>query len=246
MVNQTKIAVVFGMIFCAAIAYGQKDEKEIPPNVQRYIDAWPNVVRINPLRLHVGQIGKFDDKSYSYLRVEQILNENEMFVTPCFNYGYFAKTFRYVKKEGKPFVIRNFPTKDTVDGEKLQLEGTFEVVGTKTYPTSKRTVHVVEPFDMDSVKPFLAEIERKVEAKKRKEREAEEEREAVLRRRTWTDKTGKFSVSAEFIEIEKIKGDFLVKLSKKWGVIISVPMKRLCKSDQEYVRKELRRRISGK
>ncbi len=50
--------------------------------------------------------------------------------------------------------------------------------------------------------------------------------------REWTDSTGKFSVEAELMEV---KGDKVV-LKKSDGSIISVPIARLRKTDQEYLK----------
>ncbi|MBC8354186.1 MAG: hypothetical protein H8E66_19510 [Planctomycetes bacterium] len=52
--------------------------------------------------------------------------------------------------------------------------------------------------------------------------------------RTWTDSAGKFSVDAEFVELTKD----LVVLRRETGKEISVPLSKLSKADQSYVRSQ--------
>ena len=50
--------------------------------------------------------------------------------------------------------------------------------------------------------------------------------------RIWTDATGQFSVTAEFIELSLGK----VTLREANGATVRVPLRRLSESDQQYVR----------
>ena len=49
--------------------------------------------------------------------------------------------------------------------------------------------------------------------------------------RTWRDSTGKFAVEAEFIEVRKDK----VKLRKKDGRRITIPVSQLSAADQRFI-----------
>ena len=61
--------------------------------------------------------------------------------------------------------------------------------------------------------------------------------------RTWTDATGKFSVKAKFIEFKNSQ----VHLERREdGKKINLPMARLSKEDQKWIRDELRRRFEEK
>lgn len=58
--------------------------------------------------------------------------------------------------------------------------------------------------------------------------------------RSWTDSTGQFNIEAEFVEYAK--GD--VKLKKADGETITVPMNKLSKADQTWIRTLLRERLA--
>ena len=51
--------------------------------------------------------------------------------------------------------------------------------------------------------------------------------------RTWSDTTGKFRIEAELVSVEEGK----VNLKKKDGEVVSVPLAKLSKADQEFVAK---------
>jgi hypothetical protein len=54
--------------------------------------------------------------------------------------------------------------------------------------------------------------------------------------RTWTDNTGSFKVSAEFVSF----GNGKVKLRKQDGNEVTVPLERLSTADVEFVRERCR------
>ena len=64
---------------------------------------------------------------------------------------------------------------------------------------------------------------------------------AVAELRKWSDTSGGFSVSATFVNIEK--GN--VSLRKEDGSVVTVPLAKLSKSDQEYVRTETQKKPKG-
>jgi hypothetical protein len=51
-------------------------------------------------------------------------------------------------------------------------------------------------------------------------------------RRTWNDATGRFSIEAEFVSAD----DERVKLRKKDGSTVDVPIKKLSKADRDWIR----------
>lgn len=59
--------------------------------------------------------------------------------------------------------------------------------------------------------------------------------------RTWTDKTGKFKTEAVFVDFKEDS----VRLKKKDGSIISVPIEKLSKADQEWLMKEKSVTVDG-
>ena len=64
--------------------------------------------------------------------------------------------------------------------------------------------------------------------------------EPQLEFRTWTDASGKFSTEAAMLRY----ADGKVDLQKRDGGLVSLPVSRLSRADQRYVRNELRRRRS--
>jgi hypothetical protein len=56
----------------------------------------------------------------------------------------------------------------------------------------------------------------------------------VLGLRTWSDATGKFRIEAELVNVE----GGTVNLKKKNGEVVSVPLAKLSKADQEFVKQE--------
>jgi hypothetical protein len=59
--------------------------------------------------------------------------------------------------------------------------------------------------------------------------------------RTWSDKSGKFKIEAEFVEILEGK----VKLKRADGKVIEVPLASLSRDDQQYLRELMRKRREG-
>ena len=54
--------------------------------------------------------------------------------------------------------------------------------------------------------------------------------------RKWTDSTGQYTVEAEFLDFK----DGKVRLSKENSTIVAVPIERLSKADQEWVRRQVK------
>lgn len=101
----------------------------------------------------------------------------------------------------------------------------FEVIGTKQY-NSVAGIKTV---------PLLRRLSKDDLAARIKEREAAAE---ALLYRTWTDSDGKFTIRAKFLKFSDSK----IYLQKEDADKIEVPMRRLSKADQEWVRSELKKR----
>lgn len=86
---------------------------------------------------------------------------------------------------------------------------------------------------------LAAELVAAAEEASRAERE---EAARIARTRTFTDKTGEFSVDAEFVEFKVDKGVSTVFLKKADDTTIGVPMNRLSDDDQKWVREYLKSR----
>jgi hypothetical protein len=50
--------------------------------------------------------------------------------------------------------------------------------------------------------------------------------------RTWTDRTGKFSIAAELVELK----DGTARLKKEDGSVVAVPAEKLSDADQAYLK----------
>jgi hypothetical protein len=66
-------------------------------------------------------------------------------------------------------------------------------------------------------------------------------RSAFAETRTWTDASGKFKIEADFLEI--VEGQ--VKLQRPDGKRMSLPLAKLSKDDQAYLKEEMKRRRNG-
>ena len=67
-----------------------------------------------------------------------------------------AQTFH--KKSGEPLMFRKFPMDGLADGKASRTAKAVEVVGTESYTTvlgAKKTVFVVEPFDLEKWQPVI-------------------------------------------------------------------------------------------
>lgn len=56
--------------------------------------------------------------------------------------------------------------------------------------------------------------------------------------RTWVDRSGKFEIQAEFLEVKQGKA----RLQKSDGTIVNIPLAKLSKQDQLYLRDLVKRR----
>ena len=64
---------------------------------------------------------------------------------------------------------------------------------------------------------------------------------AVAESRTWTDSSGKYAIDADFMDCDGTT----VRLRKRSGEVISIPLDRLCKEDREHVRQQTQQQGVG-
>ena len=172
---------------------------------------------MDPFSLRVGQIGRFDMRALT-VKAAQVLAPDQMHVVPertatRINFIGLEARQSFFTEVGDRILVKGVSTAGITDGRSVNPGNVFEVTGTESYRTvvgSTKTIFVVEPFDMELIKPFIAKP----------------------KYRTWKDGTGKFTVVAEFLSYE----DGQVRLKRKDNhKIISVPLSRLSGADEAYV-----------
>lgn len=118
--------------------------------------------------------------------------------------------------------LTDYPTAGLADGDQVRLIGLVKIDGTKSYTTAsgdKKTVRVVR-----LVKQKISQPKKGPDGK-------------VLWFRIWTDNTGKYTMVGNFYALK----NNLVYLGRKDnGKTIKVPMSRLSKKDQEWIRDEIK------
>lgn len=193
-------------------------------------------------QLQVGSIGKLDDRKGLVL---QVINESEML---C-RVGVLEETLH--QKPGSlvqmrvnqafptAVWIRGVSTVGLADDQSVDLPQVFVVAGTKTYITgdgTTATVMVLEAIERERIEKCLIEFRRASEEKKADEARDEAERKEAARWRNWTDKSGRFTVVAEFLKFELGK----VHLRRKDnGAILSISPSLLDAKDQQWIRENL-------
>lgn len=126
--------------------------------------------------------------------------------------------------------LTGYQTKDLVDGQAVRLVGPAEFVGTKSYETvdgGTATVRVV--------RLVTAERQAELDAARLPPAAAPDEVRSAPpvqdQWRTWKDASGKFSVDAKW----RGMAGGVVRLERRDGTILSVPMDRLSGSDRAWV-----------
>jgi len=147
-------------------------------------------------------VGKFGTWNYQFT-VLQVIGPAEMLASV----------------QGQTVLIMGLSTQGVVDGLDVRSSGLFEVSGTQTYETAlglTNTVLVFKTLDLKAARPIMDKlISEAVAADKR------------LRMRTWSDRSGKHSVDAVFVEYKGGK----VRLEKAGGKLITLPLSRLSTAD---------------
>lgn len=96
--------------------------------------------------LAVGRLGQIQRSIY----IAQVIGPTE-----------FRASSSSDPSKGQDFIVRGMSTAELADDTSIELETPFEVTGTTTYVTilgATRTVPVIEPFDMEHIKPFADEL----------------------------------------------------------------------------------------
>jgi len=130
-------------------------------------------------------------------------------------------------KGSEVMLIRGLDMTKVTDGVEFVLQHPIVIQDTYIYTAvsgGQKTVLVLE-CDSRKFDEFIRDMEAQAEA-------------ALFR--TWTSSTGKFSVVAKFVEFKNGR----VHLERKGdGKKIELPMSRLSKEDQEFIREILRRQL---
>jgi len=193
----------------------------------------------NPPDFKVGDWGC----TSAWFRVLNKLSDTECLVLPRYKIDQFDEST--VKTLGPPsrrlfgvlddsevMLIRGLDMSKASDGVQFVLQYPVVIQGTYSYTAvsgSQKTVLVLERNDSK-----LNEIAEAADKRWEDSRKAAED--ALFRKRT--DSTGKFSVAARFIEFKNAR----VRLERKEDrKEIDIPMSRLSKYDQEWIRDELGR-----
>lgn len=125
--------------------------------------------------------------------------------------------------------LEGFPTKDLLSDQSVRLIDHVLALGTKTVSSSKGdlTIRVIRMLDAEEMEArnsaMLKEQEEKLAATKKKEM------------RVWTDSTGKYTFHARFLQYKAR----IVYLESDVGEERRVPMDKLSKDDQSWVRAKL-------
>ena len=170
-----------------------------------------------------------------------------------------STTHRYIS-----FWLKGFSTKGVVDDDNVTIPWVVDVTGTKKYTTSagtQSTVLLIEPHQQTDKERKAEEEQRKADEqaaqkqqqaaeeaakkerqakedaaqKRQKEKQAELDRNAAAEKalwRVWTDASGTHTMEARF---KSMIGD-QVKLLKRDGTQISVPLEKLSEEDREWIR----------
>ena len=110
------------------------------------------------------------------------------------------------------------PTDDLIDGQPLDLSRQlFEYIGTKRYTNARRTSTTVPCLEFRRAATMADLLGMEI--------------------REWKDDSGKFSIRAQFVKYER--GEVSLQDSRT-SKLDSVPLKRLSREDQSYVRRTLR------
>jgi len=153
-------------------------------------------------------------------------------------------------------------TKGLVDGKNFYVGGFWVVGGTMQYKTAiggTKTVFVLEQVDLEWLKAeakkrmapsTISKITETIEKEKAQREKAEADKEAATEKakadriaaeekakwRTWTDSTGQYKTEAEFGGVAGGK----VKLIKKDGSTVRLPLEQLSAEDQQWIKNKHR------
>lgn len=137
-------------------------------------------------------------------------------------------TRSYTTHEYFYFWLKGFSTKGVVDDDEVTIPWVVNVTGTRKYDTG-RTVLVIEPrLQTDEELQAKAEVAQKKSALARK---AAAEKARRTQWRTWADASRTHTVEAQYKGV--IGGQ--VKLVKRDGTEISVPLEKLSEEDRGWI-----------
>lgn len=207
-------------------------------------------------KMNVGHVGRIPAGSpegektpYYGVTILQVLGETEILVEVAMiewrqKFSGEGATARFLGFAPEPagsvtVIVRGVDTTGAVDGKRIDLEGDWQVAGTQSYQAvngAQRTVFVLEPVELPAP-PKPAKKPEPVEPAEPAEPEptvddAPPEAKPEPLVREWSDATGKFRVEAEFRGL--VGG--MARLRTRDGRDISVPLEKLSKTDQDWIR----------
>ena len=206
---------------------------------------------MDPFRLRVGQVGVLGKTSGSVTReMAKQLGEMKLVTYGSADYKIIqvlkdAVLLRVIAADRDFLLIylEGISTKGLVTDRMLRMRGKlFHVAGTKTYETvagGTNTVFVLRMLDEDKITDYLeknkpAVITLKPSPKPSTKPKGQPKKEFVVR--TWTDTNTKQAFEAEFLGVAFGK----VKLRKKDGTELQIPVEQLSLQDQAWIRSRRR------
>ena len=176
------------------------------------------------VRFEVGSVGKV----WGWMKVIEVVDKSNMIV------NWTDRT------TDQRLWLEGFSSDGITDDKMISVSGPVIVSGTKQYESNvgKATVLVIKPVIEDvekvSVKAAAARECAEEAAKAENERKAAAE---AAKWRTWTDSFGQHTIEAEFSGM--IAGN--VKLTKKDGATIQLPLEKLSDEDQKWIESRIKK-----
>ena len=143
--------------------------------------------------------------------------------------------------ESEPMLLRGLDMSKVTDGAKFILQHPVWIDGTYDYTNvsgARKTILVLD-HNAEKLKKFETEIEAKAEAKQQdaiERAKAKQDRKDAIEAakwRTWTDATGEHHIEARLGGVSA--GN--VKLTKRDGTVLTMPLEKLSDEDQEWIKK---------
>ena len=200
-----------------------------------------NTARLYVRELTVGQVGDLKDHGESVqFKVISVVDGSNLLAEydATIDYGGGFRPDGTISRIGKEhhyvdFWLKGFSTKGIVDGDDVKIPWVVKVTGTQKY--NGHTVLLIEPYiKTEKEQQAEAAAAQRLREEKQSRAKAEVERRAAdekARWRVWTDASGAHTVEARF---KWVVGDE-VKLAKRDGSEISIPLEKLSEEDRGWI-----------
>jgi len=156
------------------------------------------------------------------LRILQIIDDDEMLLD-----------YRFGRYQTRVIWLKGHPTESLTDDSKFSTPLLVRATGTRDYTTVLGARSTVLYLEVVQLQPSLLRIAREY-LRDGKKGHPDHRRLQKFEYRIWRDATGQFETEAQFLGMAAGK----VKLRKKTGSMIDVPIERLSTEDQEWIRKQ--------